>query len=99
MMDERFGWRELVMVEEMELIVSDLTSKIGAFAHLVYNGNACTETGLLAHRLLVLCTKFNILRYSDKLRKQLDHVSGIILIVQFSVLETGSYYLHNIICI
>ncbi len=67
MPDIGFGWWELAMSEEVKLVMSDLTSKIGALAHPACNGNACTETGPLASFcVLVACTKLDILRYSDK---------------------------------
>jgi hypothetical protein len=93
--DKRSGWGKMMVLEEIELIVSDLTSIIGAFAHLVCNGNACTKIGPLAHFcFLVLCAKFNILRYSNKLRKSLNCISGM---VPFNIPEIGSYDLHNVI--
>jgi hypothetical protein len=58
------------MLKKVELIMSDLMSKVGAFAHPACNGNARAETGPLAcFGLLIACTKFDIFRYSCKLRK------------------------------
>jgi hypothetical protein len=95
MSDKRFGWGKMMVLEEIELVVLDLTSIIGAFAHPACNGDAHTEIGPLAHFcFLVPCMKFNILRHSNKLRKSLDCISGI---VPFSILEIGSYDLYNVI--
>src|SRR5260221_6449579 len=95
MPDKGFGWRKLAILEEMELIMSDLTSKIGPSAHPACNGNACTETGPPAClRVPVVFTKLHILRYSDKMNDRLDCVCGI---VPFSILETGFYNMHQVV--
>jgi len=55
------------MPEEVQLIVLDLTSKVGALSHPVCNGNACTEAGAFGCFCVpVVCTKLDILRYSNE---------------------------------
>ena len=65
---ERLGQRELAMPKEMKLVMLDLTSKVGAFAHTACNGHTCTETGPLGcFHFLVLCSKLDIFRYCNKM--------------------------------
>src|SRR6266851_7642452 len=78
----------------MELIMSNLTSKIRALAYTTSNCNTCIETWSLAHVvLLVPHTKFHIFRHSNKLRKGLDCIFGMALLNFF---ETGQYDFHYV---
>jgi hypothetical protein len=78
----------------MELIMSNLTSKIRALAHMMSDCNAHIKIWLLAYVvLLVPYVKFHIFRYSNKLRKGLDCIFGGALLNFF---ETGQYDFYNI---
>lgn len=88
------GWRQMTKSQEMQLIMSDLTSHIRAFAHSMCNGQARMETGLLASlELLVVHSKFYIFRHSDKLAKCLDGMFGGALLSFFNM---RMYDVHDI---
>ena len=88
------GWRQMTKSQEMQLIMSDLMSHIRAFAHLMCNGQARMETGLLASlELLVAHSKFYIFRHSDKLAKHLDGMFGGALL---SFFDMRMYDVHDI---
>jgi hypothetical protein len=56
------------MFHKVQLIVSNLTSEIRALAHPMRDCHACFEAWLLARlRCIVVCTKFDVFQYSDKL--------------------------------
>jgi len=57
----------MVMFQEVQLVGSDLTSKIRALAHPTCDRHACLEAWLLAHLgCIVACMKFNVFEHSDK---------------------------------
>ena len=83
------------MPEEMQLVMPDLTSEVRTLAHPVCNGDTCTETGpFTCLRVPVACTKLDIFRYSNEMRKGLDCVCCV---VPPCVLETRPYDVFEII--
>src|SRR5712691_229378 len=93
----RFGWWKLPMPEEIQLVMPDLASEVGALAHLACDGNTCTETGpFTSFYVPVACTKLDILGHSNKVGKGLDCICRI---VSLSVLETGPYNIFEIVCL
>ncbi len=89
-----FTRREMMMLQEIQQVVSNLTSKIRAFAHLMRDFYACLEAWLLARLgFIVACVKLYIFRYSDKYGEFLDRMLWVVLL---NVLEAGLYDLYNV---
>ena len=64
-----------MMLQEIQRVVSNLTSKIRAFAHPMRDCYACLEAWLLARLgFIVARTKLYIFRYGDKYGEFLDRV-------------------------
>ena len=83
-----------MVLHQMYYIVSDLTGKVGAFAHPTCNGNARIKIRLLADLvLLILRTKFDVLGHSNEL---CNHLKCTPYLAPLCIFETRCYYLHNV---
>ena len=89
-----FRKREASILQEVQLNVLDLISKVRASAHPACNGHACLEAWLFAWLVhLVMCAKFDILGHCNKAGKQFH---CLLRFVPPNVLEASLYDLHNI---
>ena len=71
----QFARREMTMFQKVQLVVSNLSSKIRALAHPTRDRYACLEAWLLACLgCIVACTKFDVFGHSNKQGECLDCV-------------------------
>jgi hypothetical protein len=83
-----------MMLQEVQLVGSNLTSKIWAFAHPMHDRYACIKAWLFARLgCLVACTKFDVFGHRDKQCECLDRTLRVILV---DILKAGLYNLHNV---
>jgi len=92
--DKHLRKREASILQEVQLEVSYLTSKVRASAHLACNSYTCLEAWLFACLVrLVMCTQLDVLGHCNKVGKQFH---CLVRLVPPDILKTSLYDLHNI---